>query len=91
MGHALVRQGQATVEAAVAFVLSLVLLFGILKFCLWIGERYVTREVAYESTRTSAAGMGTMPPGARISGGPSWSQVKWNEPMNQLNVFGNSP
>ena len=79
--------GQATIEAAVALFCTLVLLFGILKVALWIGERYVKREVAYESTRVNAANMTTLPPGARRPNGPRWDDVKWSEPLNQLNIF----
>lgn len=81
--------GQATIEMAVAFVGALLLLFGTLKVALWMGERYVRREINYERTRTTAAGTTTLPPNTnRVSpAAMNWNQFAWPEPAKQLNIF----
>jgi hypothetical protein len=70
-----IGKGQATLELTAALIGMLVLLFGSLKICFWVGERFVKRQQAYEATRV-AAGSDTAP--GRV----------WNEPSDELHIFG---
>ena len=66
-------QAQASLEVTVALIGALLLLFGSLKIFLWINDRLVRRQQAYESTRAAA--------------GRSTGAVMWNEPSAKLSVF----
>jgi hypothetical protein len=48
------RKGQTTIEVGVGMVVVMLLLFGSLKIFLWLNERMVRRQVAYENTRVAA-------------------------------------
>ena len=47
-------RGQASLEMTLAMIGALLLLFGSLKVYLWINERLVSRQLAYEATRVAA-------------------------------------
>lgn len=47
--------GQTTIEVGVGMVVVMLLLFGSLKIFLWLNERMVLRQVAYENTRVAAS------------------------------------
>ena len=59
----------------VALIGSLVLLFGSVKVSLWLIERMVRRQVAYEAGRVDA--------GRRTDG----TVVEWQEPSQPLRIF----
>lgn len=48
-------RAQATVEMAIALVLSMVLLVGAAKIFVWLNGRMATRQRIYEETRVNAA------------------------------------
>ncbi len=54
--------GQASIEMAVAMILSLLLMGFCAKICFWFAERFVLRQQAYEETRTDAANRPGMTP-----------------------------
>jgi Flp pilus assembly protein TadG len=76
MGRRHGRRGQATVEMTVAMLGALILIFGSFKVFLWLNERYVRRQRAYEATRTQAA-----------STGPSTAKPVWWREPEKLNLF----
>ena len=49
-------RGQASLEMALALAGALILLFGSVKFFLWITERLVVRQVRYEQSRVFPGG-----------------------------------
>lgn len=57
---------------------ALVLLVGTIKLFVWINQRYILRQRAYEATRVQA---GSAPPSTR---------TLWNEPTQTLDFFGQS-
>ena len=67
------RWGQASLEVTVALIGALLLLFGSLKIFLWLNDRLVRRQQAYESTRAAA--------------GRSTGAVMGYEPSETLSVF----
>jgi hypothetical protein len=48
------RAGQASLEMTLAMLGALLLLLASAKVYLWINERLVTRQLAYEATRVAA-------------------------------------
>lgn len=67
-------EGQATLELTAALLGMLVLLFGSLKVCLWVGERFVKRQQTFERTRVAA--------GSDVDPGRLW-----DEPAEELRIF----
>ena len=54
--HSARHGGQASIEMAVAWMAAVLLLFGSLKVFLWINQRLVSRQLAYEADRGAAGG-----------------------------------
>lgn len=65
--------GQASLELTVAMIGALLLLFGSLKVFLWLNERIIARQIAYERSRVTA--------------GTDASVVQWSEPAKRLEIF----
>ena len=59
-------RGQASLEMGLAMMGALLLLYGSLKVCLWLVDRVVDRQVAYDKSRVSA--------------GSDASPGAWNDP-----------
>ena len=66
-------KGQASIEMALAFVGTLLLLFGTLRVFMWMNSRILTREQDYDNTRVDA--------------GSSLTYVDWNESRQPLRIF----
>lgn len=66
------RAGQASLEITISMACALLLLLGSFKVVLWLNERLITRQQAYEKTR-KAAGQQSL--GAAMKG-----QIIWNDP-----------
>ena len=69
------RRAQSSLEMTLAMIGALVLLFGSIKVFIWLAQRLVARQQAYENTRVAA---GSSAPGR-----------KWDEPSQKLSIFGN--
>ena len=67
------HRGQASLELTLAMIGALILLFGSLKVFLWVNERIIARQRAYEMSRQAA--------------GTSASVVTWDEPNQPLRIF----
>lgn len=67
------RIGQASLELTLAMIGALILLFGSLKVFLWVNERIIARQIAYERSRVAA--------------GTEASVVQWSEPEKRLEIF----
>ena len=68
------RRAQASLELTLAMIGALLLLFGSLKVFLWLNERIIARQIAYERSRVQA--------------GTDASVVQWNEAAKPLRIFG---
>ncbi len=49
------KKGQSSLEMAIAFVAVFILLLGSARIFVWLNQRMVTRQEAYEQTRIAAA------------------------------------
>jgi Flp pilus assembly protein TadG len=48
------KRGQGTLEMSVVFVLSVLLIGGIVNIWLWLNNQIVTRQIAYNNSRVTA-------------------------------------
>ena len=78
--------GQASLEMTLALTCGLLLLFGSMKIFLWMSERLVNREQAYERTRVGAASIRRLPRTPPLQD-VSWDDSKWDEQTQKLAVF----
>lgn len=76
-------RGQAALEVTVALIGAIVLLFGSLKVFLWINERLISRQIAYDEGKPGTGAGGRVDAGSRTDG----QLVLWEEPSKPLRVF----
>lgn len=89
--------GQATLEVTVALILIMLLIVGSIKIFLWLNERMVFKQEAYEGTRVSAGSapsagvaltsLDNVTPAQTVLGDEGWAD---ESAYPKLNIFGQS-
>lgn len=54
MGNRILKKGQASLEASVAFVVAILLLATIVKIWFWANNQIVERQIKFNETRVAA-------------------------------------
>lgn len=97
MGNAKVKtdmikkpSAQVSLELAVAFIGIFLLLLGALKIFVWVNQRLVLRQEAYDATRVTAAGMEKGLDGAEMEPGirENWGNLVDDSKFPVLDIFG---